>query len=63
LRSGKSPEKSRFDEESGAINLQPKTFPECTPVPLKPAIVNTDGRGCDARTFNKGATKHHRNTE
>jgi hypothetical protein len=63
LRSRKIPEKSRFDEESAAINLQPKTFAECTSVPLKRAIVNTDGRGCVARSLNKGATKRHRNTD
>jgi hypothetical protein len=51
-----------FDEESAAINLQPKTFAECTQVPLKRATLNTDGRGCVARSPDKGTTKRLRNT-
>jgi hypothetical protein len=35
LRTRKIPKKSHFDEESAAINLQPKPFAECTQVPLK----------------------------
>jgi hypothetical protein len=62
LQSRKLSEKSRFDEESAAINLQPKTFAECTQVLLKRATLNTDGRGCFARSPGKGATKCHRNT-
>jgi hypothetical protein len=46
LRTRKIPKKSHFDEEGAAINLQPKTFAECTQVPLKRATLNTDGRGC-----------------
>jgi hypothetical protein len=37
LRTRKLPKKSQFDEESAAINLQPKRFAECTQVPLKRA--------------------------
>jgi hypothetical protein len=51
-----------IDEESAAINLQPETFTECTPVPLKRATLNTDGRSCVARSPDKGTTKRHRNT-
>jgi hypothetical protein len=50
LRTRKIPKKSHFDEESTAINLQPKTFAECTQVQLKRATLNTDGRGCVARS-------------
>jgi hypothetical protein len=39
-----------------------KTFAECTQVPLKRATLNTDGRGCVARSPDKGTTKCHRNT-
>jgi ribosomal protein L44E len=46
--------KSHFDEESAAINSQPKTFAERTQVPLKRATLNTDCRGCVARSLNKG---------
>jgi formiminotetrahydrofolate cyclodeaminase len=62
LRTRKIPKKSHFDQESAAINLQPKTFAECTQVPLKRATLNTDGRGCVARSPDKGTTKRHRNT-
>jgi hypothetical protein len=33
-----------------------------TQVPLKRATLNTDGRGCVARSPGKGTTKRHRNT-
>jgi hypothetical protein len=62
LRTRKIPKKSHFDEESSAINLQPKTFAECTQVPVKRATLNTDGRGCVARSPDKGTTERHRNT-
>jgi hypothetical protein len=42
LRIGKVPKKSHFDEESVAINLQPKAFAEGTQVPLKRATLNTN---------------------
>jgi hypothetical protein len=31
-------------------------------VPLKRATLKTDGRGCVARSPDKGTTKRHRNT-
>jgi hypothetical protein len=62
LRTRKFPKKSHFDQESAAINWQPKTFAECTQVPLKRATLNTDGRGYVARSPDKGTTKRHRNT-
>jgi hypothetical protein len=61
LRRRKIPEKSRFDEESAAINLNPKTLAERTQVPLKRTTLNADGRGCAERSPDKGAIKHHRN--
>jgi hypothetical protein len=42
MRSGKISEKSRFDEESAAGNLQRKKHPECTQVPLRRPTFNTD---------------------
>jgi hypothetical protein len=61
LRTRKIPKKSHFNEKSAAINLQPKPFAEFTQVPLKRAILNTDGRGWVARSPDKGMTKRHRN--
>jgi hypothetical protein len=61
LRSRKSSEKSRFNEENAAITLQPKPVAEYTEEPPKGATLSTDGRGCVVRFLHKRATKHHRN--
>jgi hypothetical protein len=61
LRSRKISEKSRFNEENAAVNLQPKPVAEYTEEPPKGATLSIDGRGCVVRFLHKRATKRHFN--
>jgi hypothetical protein len=60
LRRRKISEKSPFNVEHAAINFPRKPLAEYPQEPLMRAILNSDGRGCVARSLNKSATERHR---